>query len=166
MHILCLSGSASDGSSNILLLRYLKSQFAMHQFQIADYLKELPLFYDGCQPNSTVETFKSELQESDVVIISSPAYLHNIPALLKNAFEWVTASGEFYQKKVLAIIYTPNFPRGEKAMSSLTNSLKALDCQIVATLLLHHTDLCFEEEVKVLKKDNYEMLLEAVRLLA
>ena len=52
------------------------------------------------------------LQESDAVIISIPEYIHNIPALIKNALEWVTTSGEFLGKKVLPITFTPHEPRG------------------------------------------------------
>ena len=55
-----------------------------------------------------------------------------MPALIKNALEWITSSGELVGKKVLAITFTPNEPRGDKAMQSLLWSLQALDANIVA----------------------------------
>ncbi|MES1147394.1 MAG: NAD(P)H-dependent oxidoreductase, partial [bacterium] len=40
------------------------------------------------------------LIQADVILIATPEYIHSIPAVLKNLFEWTVASGEFYEKHV------------------------------------------------------------------
>jgi chromate reductase len=104
---------------------------------------DFPLFTPsrGEKPTALVNEFKEKLKEAELVIISTPEYLHNIPAVLKNAFEFVTTSGEFFDKRVLVITYTPHAPRGEKAMLSLLASLDALKTKVVAQLPLYQSEL-------------------------
>lgn len=156
MKVVCLSGSAKEGSTNVKLLRHISELFPSVNFRILDYLKNVPLFYDGFEADQTVLTLRNELAEADAVIISTPEYIYGIPAMLKNAFEWTTSSGELNTKRVLAIIYTPNLPRGEKALVSLKNSLTALDANVVSYV---HIDHGYKTN------DDLILLQEAVKLL-
>ena len=113
----------------------------------------------------TVAEWKKALNHSDAVIICTPEYIHNLPALLKNALEWITKSGELVGKKVLALTFSPNPPRGEKAMQSLIWSLQALDARIVAQLPLYQNEMEFDEEGNLVENMQVEMLREAINLL-
>jgi chromate reductase len=88
-----------------------------------------------------------------------------MPALIKNALEWVVSSGELVGKPVLAMTFTPKEPRGEKAMQSLTWSLQALDSRVVGQLALYQNEVKIKAGKIVADVDNLEMLREAIDLL-
>ncbi len=168
MTILTLSGSSRTGATNQMLLDHLPRLVKQYNFYAFKGIQDLPLFHpDQDKQNPmppSVELFKTAVIESDAVIISTPAYLHNIPAALKNALEWLTSSGEFVNKQVLAITYTPYAPRGGKAMQSLLWSLTALNARVMGSLELYHTDISFDTEGHVLKRKGEALLIEAVQL--
>ena len=142
MKILMISGSSRPDSQNVALLNELPQRFKKHHFQLLD-ISELPLFVDqggGMQYPKVVMRWRQAIEIADLVIICTPEYIHNMPAALKNALEWVTQSGELAFKRVLPITYTPSRPRGEKAMQSLLWSLKALDTKIIGQLDLYQND--------------------------
>ena len=109
--------------------------------------------------------WRKQVNESDAVIISIPEYIYNLPAIIKNALEWIATSGEFVGKPVLPITFTPHEPRGEKAMQSLCWSLQALDAQIVVQLPLFQNEISFEKDHSLVQNESVEMLKEAVKLL-
>ena len=167
MEILTISGSARRESSNVKLLQHLSTLTDSLSLQYSDLPKKLPLFVDDPQrviPDVVVE-WRNLLAQSDGVIICTPEYIYNQPALLKNALEWVTTSGELVGKKVLALTFTPNPPRGEKAMQSLIWSLQALDANIVAQLPVYQNEMEFNEQGVLLKGEQIELLKEAISLL-
>ena len=148
--ILAISGSASDNSSNKQLLECIRDSFSEEfVIEVVDGLTSFPLFSPqlleaGIPKN--VQEFKSKVASADTVIISTPEYLHNIPAVLKNALEWMTASGELNEKPVLAITFTPAPPRGEFAMKSLLQSLKASKAKVLAEIPLYRNNLVKSEQ--------------------
>ena len=157
MKILTISGSARMEGSNQQLLQRIPLLIPDHDFVFFD-ITTLPLFTDKEAPINypkEVVIWKTLLENANALLICTPEYVHNIPAALKNAIEWVYASGELAHKKVLPIVYTPKAPRGEKAMQSLINSLSALEANVVVNLLLHH-----DEDV-----ESFEMLQEALNIL-
>ena len=113
----------------------------------------------------SVKDWRKAVGGADAIIFSTPEYIYNLPAVLKNALEWLATSGELVGKPVLPITYLPNQPRGEKAMTSLTWSLKALDSKIVAALPLYQTSLEIKEGKIIGSETELEILLEGVRLL-
>lgn len=165
MKILTISGSARPDSRNVRLLQGIASRFPNHAFSFFD-VSDLPLFKDqgdGIDYPFSVIRFRNEVAEADAVIISTPEYLHNIPAALKNALEWVTQSGEFANKKVLPITFTPAPPRGEKAMQSLTWSLQALDAYVTGQLDLYQNDLSVEKDLITGSTASLELLDMAIQ---
>jgi NAD(P)H-dependent FMN reductase len=148
MKILTISGSAQRASSNDQLLMSFAKMFKQHSFTHVGELMDFPLFTPegDKQPPAIVLSFKEKLRIADLVIISLPEYVHNLPAVLKNGLEWITSSGELYDKKVIAITYTPQAPRGEKAMLSLLWSLQALSAKIIAELPLYKSELTITKE--------------------
>lgn len=168
MKILTLSGSTRSASSNAKLLKGISFLFPQHDFIFYKKLDQLPLFRaeDDMHPwADAVVDWRNKLQESDAVIISIPEYIHNLPALIKNALEWIATSGELVGKPVLPITFTPHEPRGEKAMQSLCWSLQALDAQIVVQLPLFQNEMEFNQDHSLVENEGMELLKEAVKLL-
>ena len=98
-------------------------------------------------------------------LLTAPEYLHNLPALVKNALEWLTTSGELQQKPVLPITFTPHPPRGERAMQSLLWSLQALKARVVAQLPLYQNEMAEEQGVYRLGNELEEIMAESLKLL-
>ena len=88
-----------------------------------------------------VRKWRSKVNAATQIIVCTPEYLHNIPAILKNSLEWLSSSGEMVNKPVLAITLTPSPPRGQYAMISLLNTLKALDAVVIAQLVFYVSEL-------------------------
>ncbi|PWH86999.1 NADPH-dependent FMN reductase [Brumimicrobium oceani] len=164
MNILAISGSASKQSSNYHLLKAIqtlfKDDFIM---EVYDSLQDFPLFTpnllkEGVPEN--IQEFKAKVVNADLVLISTPEYTHNIPAVLKNMIEWCTHSGEFSNKKVIPITFTPHEPRGEFAMQSLLFSLNALDANTIVQVPLYKTEVTIKEELILLSDDTQTLLKE------
>ncbi len=166
MKILLLSGSSSASSTNTKLLLAIAKMHPNLQFQHHDLA--LPLFQtdkDHSPHPESVIHFKQAVTTAEALIISTPEYIYNMPAILKNALEWLTSSGELLAKPVLVITYMPNPPRGAKAMQSLLWSLQALDARVVGQLPLYQTEIKIENGVLVGEQEILEVVREAIRLL-
>ena len=159
MQILTFAGSGRAGGSNRKLLQALPAAFSEYHF--TEYTGEnLPLFYDGATVDSAVKSWQKEIAAADALLICTPEYLHNLPALVKNALEWLTAGGELAGKKVFPLTLTPHAPRGEKAMQSLLWSLQALDAQIAPSLALFRADIVYDAAGNLTECAGREMLGE------
>lgn len=159
------SGSPRQNSSNSKLLRKISTLRNDLDWQFTDLPSRLPLYLTQRDvspwPNEVTE-WRQLIKEADAIVISSPEYLHNLPANLKNALECLTTSGELMSKPVFPITFTPHSPRGEKAMKSLLWSLEALNARVVA-----HLDL-YQSEVKIDQKldlNTEELLCESLNIL-
>jgi len=161
MEILTISGSARIDSTNIKLLKAIALLSPQLRFQHYHQLHQLPLFIADADnapfPESVLE-WRKTVKGAGAVIIGTPEYLHNIPALLKNALEWLTSSGELFGKPVLAITFTPHKPRGEKAMLALLNTLNALKARVVGQLALYQNEVSFNEKGEIVNDQIVELL--------
>ena len=169
MQILAFAGSDRQESSNFRLLRtaaQLRPDWAIGLSRLPG---QLPLFRAQLDYNplpATVIAWRHAIQSADAVIIATPEYAHNLPALLKNALEWVVSSGELAAKPVLPITLTPHEPRGEKAMQSLLWTLQSLNARILTQLPLYLTQCEWSEEEDVLAAcEAREYLAAALELL-
>jgi len=168
MNILTISGSARPESTNSALLNSFPQRFPNRSFERYKTLNQLPLFQvalDAAPWPPAVVQWRRSLEMADALIICTPAYLHNIPALLKNALEWISTSGELVSKPVLALTFTPHPPRGDKAMQSLLWTLQALNARIVGSLALYQQDIQFDKGSLKTDEDTKELLEEAIKLL-
>lgn len=168
MHILCISGSSASQSSNHNLLKSIGQLFSDHSFSHGLALTDLPLYSVDNDMNplpSIVKEFKSQVLAADAIIMSTPEYLHNIPAVLKNALEWLKSNGEIQHKRMLAITFTPKEPRGEKAMTSLLHSLSALEANVIGSLALYQDEITFHESGIIINPDTQKLLHEAITIL-
>lgn len=169
MQILAISGSASEKSSNTEMLEAIREAFSNdYNIEVFDQLREFPLFRPEDLEKEIpklIQDFKLKIVKVDAIIICTPEYTHNIPAVLKNAIEWITASGELADKKVLPITFTPHEPRGEHAMESLLNSLKTMSANVVTQMPLYKTEVEFSDK-GIQFNDEYEFLIgEGLKLL-
>jgi NAD(P)H-dependent FMN reductase len=166
MKIVTLCGSARPDSSNRKLLTILEDLWPEVEFTHAN-IHELPLFAD--LPDrvipAVINEFKGLVAGAGAVVVTTPEYAHNLPAALKNALEWLVAGGELAATPTLAITLTPHPPRGEKAMTSLVWTLRALDARVVAELPLFRDDLSYTSTGKLADCAAREMLMGAYELL-
>ena len=166
--ILLVSGSTRVNSANGSLLKGSQRLAPQYAFETFNDVSKLPLFMagnDSLQSNDIVGDWREKVKASDALIISTPSYLFNIPAMLKNALEWLTTTGELDGKRVLAITFTPHIPRGEKAMQSLIWSLKGLNANVVAQLALYQNEVNFDADGQIIDLESKEILTEAINLL-
>jgi NAD(P)H-dependent FMN reductase len=104
-HLLTVSGSLREGSSNATLLAAAAS-VAPPQLTVSSYgaIAELPAFNpdvdEAASPPPPVAHWRAALAGADLVLISSPEYAHGMPGALKNALDWVVGSGELVGKPV------------------------------------------------------------------
>src|SRR5690554_3508857 len=169
MRIFAISGSASEKGSNYFLLEAMKVLFeGEHEIHIFDALADFPLFSPKRLEHEipeNVKDFKKQVLLADAFIIVTPEYTHNIPAVLKNMIEWCTHSGEFENKNVLPITFTPHAPRGDHAMQSLLFSLKTMNANVVAQLPMYKTEEKIKEKLILLSLDTQRLLEGALELL-
>jgi NAD(P)H-dependent FMN reductase len=135
VRILAISGSLRAASSNTALLRAAVS-LAPEGVEVVLYegLASLPHFnpdlddLDAGTAPPTVMDFRSQLDASDGVLISSPEYAHGVPGALKNAIDWVVSSGQIYEKPVALL----NASMGAThAYVSLAEMLTTADANII-----------------------------------
>lgn len=167
--IYAISGSAGEESSNRRMLQSLAHHYADRaNWQIDELLQELPLYRPALDQTPLPESAKAwreAIGQADTVIICTPEYLHNLPAILKSGLEWLKNSGELYDKPVLPITFTPHEPRGKYAMPSLCNSLLALKARVVAELPMYKTDFQESDGLYELEGAQKEMIAAALELL-
>ena len=131
IRILAISGSLRAKSSNSTLVRA-AVQLAPENMSINIYngLGELPHFnpdLEGSEPPSVIE-FRRELQTCNGVLISTPEYAHGVPGVLKNALDWLVASGELVDKPIALLNASP---RSTYAQASLRETITVMSAFLV-----------------------------------
>jgi chromate reductase, NAD(P)H dehydrogenase (quinone) len=132
VRVLAISGSLRRASSNSALVGAI-ARLAPDTVEVSVYreLEELPPFnpdLDGGNAPAAVTPFRARLQACDAVLISSPEYAHGVPGVLKNALDWVVASGELVDKPVALINASA---RATHAWTSLANTLSVMSARVV-----------------------------------
>jgi chromate reductase len=132
MRILAISGSLRAASSNTILLNA-AAALAPENVEVILYrgLGDLPHFnpdLDKEPAPPAVTDFRAHLRKSSGVIVSSPEYAHGVPGVLKNALDWLVASGELYEKPVALFSASP---RATFAQVSLTETLNVMTARLV-----------------------------------
>jgi chromate reductase len=164
MKVVGICGSASENSSNAKLLDELWISCS-HLFSgtTAPSLRNLPMFLPEQQSAplpDEVKELADLIQSADMVFIATPEYNANIPAVLKNMFEWLTVSGVFHEKRVVAITFTPRAPRGASAMASLRNTLKSLKANVLVEIPCYQDEIMKEGVIVI--PDELKFVLEMV----
>src|SRR3954463_2325988 len=127
--ILAISGSLRSNSSNTFILKAIIAMAPVHvHIYMYNGIGDLPHFNPEIEHNAltAVDNWRKHVQEADGVIICTPEYAFGVPGVLKNALDWLVGSGELNGKPVAAISASPLATGGDKALSSLENTLTAL----------------------------------------
>ena len=164
-HIVAINGSTRTEAYNARLLQAIAHRYDTYSVELHLDLSAIPLYLadqESTLIQDEIVEMRSSINSADAVIISTPEYIHNIPAVLKNALEWLTESGEMNNKKTLPIVYSPNEPRGTHAMKSLLQSLTALNATIISSMQLYQNELIINEELEMSGSFSIELLDEAV----
>ncbi len=103
IHILAISGSLRQASSNSTLLR-IAAALAPAGVELAIYggIGELPHFNPDLEESAgaAVADFRARLAAADGVLISSPEYAHGVPGVMKNALDWLVGTGDLMDKPI------------------------------------------------------------------
>ncbi|AKE59412.1 NADPH-dependent FMN reductase [Citrobacter amalonaticus Y19] len=106
MNYLAIVGTNSNVSTNRMLLQFMKAHFEKEvQIELFE-IKELPAFYEAedDQVPQEVEALSTKIRQADGVIIATPEYDHAIPAVLKNALEWISYTSQALTDKPALIV--------------------------------------------------------------
>ncbi|WP_406603347.1 NADPH-dependent FMN reductase [Neolewinella xylanilytica] len=167
LYLLTVSGSPDPRSQSSRLLnsfRFLSTVKVIPSVDIAT----LPLYQpakDRAPWPTPILTWRKQWADAVAVVISTPAYLDNLPGPLKNALDWLATSGEAGGKSVLPITFPPSLPRGKHVMQSLLWSLQALGARVPASLPLAQPDLNFTDNGDIVAGENRDFLVAALELL-
>ncbi|MDN0082310.1 NADPH-dependent FMN reductase [Crenobacter sp. SG2305] len=165
MHLLALSGSLRADSTNTALLRAAGELApADASFMLYTDIAALPAFnpdHDTQPAHAAVARFRAALQSADGVLIASPEYAHGVPGALKNALDWVVASGELVDKPVALLHASPRgqFVRAALAEILLTMSARLIDDATLTVPLLGRTT---DEMATLLAKPDTRTTLRSV----
>ena len=163
--IVAINGSTRPEAHNARLLQAIARRYDTYSVELHLDLSGIPLYLadqESTLIQDEIVELRSSINSADAVIISTPEYIHNIPAVLKNVLEWLTESGEIYNKKTLPIVYSPHEPRGTHAMKSLLQSLTALNATIISSMQLYQNELIINEELEMSGSFSIELLDEAM----
>ena len=89
----------------------------------------------------SVARLRSEIAMADAVIIASPEYAHGVSGVMKNALDWMVATGVFVDKPV--VLWNAS-PRASIALAALRETLIVMSARLVneaaLELLIKPTD--------------------------
>jgi chromate reductase, NAD(P)H dehydrogenase (quinone) len=161
--ILAVSGSLRATSKHMTLLRAIEEQIEPpYEVQLSGDPELLPLFNPDLEdaPLPTVETWRTALRDSDVVLISSPEYAHSIPGALKNALDWCVGSAEFAGKPVVLLQIEP---RAVRVQAALREVLTAMDARVQDNVLMPYEDIHIHNREITLRPDDVRPLLRVLK---
>ena len=136
MHILALSGSLRAQSLNSLLLQEaVRLAPPGLVFTHWAHLDDLPHFSperDTEPLPPAVVDLRARLRSADGLLISTPEYIHSLPAVLKNLLEWLVSSGESFGKPAAVWSASPSLEGGARAHASLVHILEVMSLRVVS----------------------------------
>jgi NAD(P)H-dependent FMN reductase len=165
MKILALSGSLRSNSYNTAIVKAL--QKLDKDVEVYTGLVQLPLFNpdldnhtlnEDNSPNLVVE-FRTKVREADVFVISTPEYAHQIPGVLKNAFDWLVSSDAIVAKPTVVISASTSAMGGDKAHAQLVALLKVISQNVLedASLSVARVNKKIDEKGMII---NEELMMQ------
>jgi NAD(P)H-dependent FMN reductase len=131
IHILAISGSLRQVSSNTALLRAAIA-LAPPGVEIRLYggLGDLPHFNPDLEDHEppAVTNLLAQVRWADGLLISSPEYAHGVPGAMKNALDWLVGGEEFIYKPVALLNASP---RSHHAQDSLAETITTMSGRLV-----------------------------------
>ena len=142
--VLAISGSLRKASLNTAMLTMAAACAppGMH-VKLFDRLGALPLFNPDLETNepAAVARLRHDIAAADAVFVASPEYAHGVSGVMKNALDWMVASGVFVDKPV--VLWNAS-PRASHALAALRETLTVMSAKLIAEagleLLIKRTD--------------------------
>jgi chromate reductase len=133
VRVLAISGSPWRAPSNNALVGAVARLAPDTRMEVSIYreLEALPPFnpnLDGDDAPAAVARFRAALQACDAVLISSPEYAPGVRGVMKNALDWVVASGELIDKPIALINASV---RPTHAWTSLADTSAVMSAQVI-----------------------------------
>jgi len=126
IRILAISGSLREFSYNSALIKAaaLLAPDGMEVI-VFDDLKHIPLFNPDRENDShqAVNKLKTEVSQSDGLLISSPEYAHGISGVLKNALDWLVSGEEFPDIPVALANTSPRATHAQAALREVVSTM-------------------------------------------
>lgn len=129
--VLTLSGSLRAASLNSAMLK-MAADCAPPGMRVNIHqgLGDMPLFnpdIDTYEPPS-VTRLRHEIAMADALLIASPEYAHGVSGVMKNALDWMVASGVFVDKPV--VLWNAS-PRASHALAALRETLTVMSARLI-----------------------------------
>lgn len=146
MNILAVSGSLRERSYNTALLKAsIRLAPPGVHIRLAAPLSRLPFFNPddnlrGITHQEVIE-WRNAISEADAIIFACPEYAHNVPGVLKNALDWIVATGELANKPVAVYNASPTLSGPEHAHTILSSMATLLSADLVQEASLHLTSI-------------------------
>jgi chromate reductase, NAD(P)H dehydrogenase (quinone) len=167
MKIIGISGSLRTISLSTALLKTAATLAPCDvKLMVYDGIGNLPHFnpeLDKEPAPAAVSDFRSQLNSSAGVVISTPEYAHGIPGALKNALDWLVASGELYEKPVALFSASP-YTRF--APASLIETLTVMMARLIPDAFINISPHCGLENGDLHKTENVGLSTCVERALA
>ncbi|WP_316846012.1 NADPH-dependent FMN reductase [Pedobacter psychrodurus] len=134
--IFAISGSTKAASTNGLYVKAI-TELLGKGFEVTSFpsIANIPHFnpdLDLENPLKAVADLRSNIQQADGIIISTPEYAMGLPGSLKNLLDWTVSSASFSGKPVLALVAST---QGEKAYQSIIDILTVIEAKVAAQLI-------------------------------
>lgn len=167
MKIIGISGSLrSDSVSTAMLKTAATLTPRCVKLMIYDGIAHLPHFnpeLDKKPVAPTVSDFRAQLNSSAGVVISTPEYAHGVPGTLKNALDWLVASGELYEKPVALFSASPY---ARFAPASLIETLTVMMARLIPDAFINVSPRWGLENGELLITENVGLSTRVERALA
>jgi NAD(P)H-dependent FMN reductase len=133
--VVAVNGSLRAGSTNGALVRA-AAELAASELDVVLFegLGALPHFNpdldaEGAIAPPAVAAWRAALAEARALILCTPEYAHGMPGVLKNALDWLVASGELDGKPVLLVTASPG--GGAHTHAQLTEVLRTMSARVL-----------------------------------
>jgi NAD(P)H-dependent FMN reductase len=138
VRVVAIPGSLNGSSANHRLLVAVQAAAPPTiEVEIWNGVGRLPHFSPDVPDDlvsPAVNELRDEIRNTDVVLIATPEYAGGMPGSLKNAFDWLVGSGEFYGKPVVVVSAAPTTDRGQGARRWTEETLRMQGATINASL--------------------------------
>jgi chromate reductase, NAD(P)H dehydrogenase (quinone) len=176
IRLLGIAGSLRRQSWNRQLLLS-ASKLAPEGFAIEVYarLDEVPLFNEDLEatPPMAVKHLRAAADAADALLLATPEYNHSLPAVMKNAVDWLSRpKPNCLKEKPVAIVGATTGNWGTRlAQAALRQTLTATGAQVLSApmLFVARVASCFDEKGQLSDASVAESLaqvLVALRALA
>src|SRR5215208_2155182 len=135
MKIVAIAGSLQERSANSALIRAAEG-VAPSGMELVVYreLGDVPHLNPELDGDGTDAPGRTLLEGADGLLIASPEYGHSMPGVLKNALDWLVASGELSGMPIGLMSASTTTTGGIRAQMALTQTLLAQAGQVAVAL--------------------------------